>query len=247
MSCSPNGTGRMSRERFVCDKLGGLEDLILNRSRFVAVSIACALLVLLAGCSRKGPVDVRFIRHVDKAGLDKLTKRGGDVVLLSDAEFWTDRQRSRAIPIARREKTFIIGPGASQMAGDMLARMFDEVVTVRRLDLVPDMIYFDYVIRLVLDSFDNRTLSFPLFSNQRYLVELGAEISRADGSIIGRIDSSGAESFWFRNLEAANTYRSDANILEKASNTLNAAVQESLFEMMDELEAILDAEPPRRD
>jgi hypothetical protein len=233
----------MSRESLDDDNITGLGDLILNRSRFIAVSIACALLVLLAGCSRKGPVDVRFIRHVDKAGLDQLTKQGGDVVLLADAAFWTDRETSRAVPIARREKTFIIGPGATQMAGEMLARMFDQVVTVRRLELVPDLAYFDYVIQLVLDSFDDRTLTFPIFSNQRYLVELGAEITRADGSFVGRIDTHGAESFWFRNLAAANPYRSDARLLEKASNTLNAAVQESLFEMMDELEVILQSAP----
>jgi len=182
---------------------------------------------------------VRFIRHVDKAGLDQLTKRGGDVVLLADAEFWTDRRISREIPIARREKTFIIGPGAAQMAGDMLARMFDEVVTVRRLELVPDLEYFDYVIRLVLDDFNDRTLSFPIFSNQRYLVELAAEVSRPDGSLVGRVDARGAESFWFRNLAAANPNRSDAPLLEKASRTLNAAVQESLFELMDEVEELV--------
>lgn len=186
---------------------------------------------------------MRFIRHVDKAGLDQLTKQGGDVVLLADAEFWTDRRISREIPIARREKTFIIGPGASQMAGDMLARMFDEVVTVRRLELVPDLEYFDYVIRLVLDDFSDRTLSFPIFSNQRYLVELAAEVSRPDGSLVGRVDARGAESFWFRNLAAANPNRNDAPLLEKASRTLNAAVQESLFELMDEVEELIGTTP----
>jgi hypothetical protein len=125
------------------------------------------------------------------------------------------------------------------MAGDMLARMFDEVVTVRRLELVPDLEYFDYVIRLVLDDFNDRTLSFPIFSNQRYLVELAAEISRPDGSLVGRVDARGAESFWFRNLAAANPNRSDAPLLEKASRTLNAAVQESLFELMDEVEELV--------
>ena len=186
---------------------------------------------------------MRFIRHVDKARLDKLTKQGGDIVLLADVAFWTDRETKRAIPIARRAKTFIIGPGATQMAGEMLARMFDEVVTVRNLDRVPDLARFDYVVQLVLDSFDDRTFSLPLISNQRYRVELGAAITRADGSPVGRTSTRGAKSFWFMNLQAADTYSTNPAIVEKASNTLNAAVQESLFEMMDELESILQLLP----
>ena len=129
------------------------------------------------------------------------------------------------------------------MVGEMLARVFDEVVTVRRLELVPDLDRFDYVIQMVLKSFDDRTLTFPLYSNQRYLVKLRAEVFDADGTFIGKVGANGAKSFWFRNLEAANTYRSDASILEKASNTLNFAVQQSLFGMMAELEELLDTEP----
>ena len=222
------------------DALGGL---ILNRLRFIAICVLCAFFVTLAGCSRKGPVNVRFPRDVDKAGLEALTKQGGVVVLLADAEFWTDRRRTRAIPIARRSKTFIIGPGATQMAGNMLKRVFDEVETVRRLELVPNLEDFDYVIQLFLENFDDRTISIPIFSNQRYLVELGAEISRPDGSVVGRVEGRGADSFWFRNLAAANPNRDDAPLLEKASNTLNSAVQESLFELMDELEELFDAAP----
>ena len=217
--------------------------LIVKRLRFVAVAMACALLVLLAGCSRKGPVTVRFTRHVDKLGLEQLTKQSGAVVLVADAAFWTDRKRLRGIPIARRPKTFIIGPGASEMTGKMLARMFDEVVTARHLDRVPDLQRFDFVIQLVLDSFDDRTLTIPFFSNQRYRVDLGAEISRPDGSFVGRVDARGSESWWFLNLAAANPWEGDARLLERASRTLNAAVQESLFELMDDLEVLLRAAP----
>jgi len=213
-------------------------ELKLSRLRFIALFAACALLVSLAGCSRKGPVSVRFVRDVDKADLEQLSKQGGDIVLLTDAAFWTDRISTRAVPIARRSKTYIIGPGASQMAGDMLSRMFDEVEIVRRLDHVPNLGRYDFVIQLFLDEFDDRTLSVPLFSNLRYLVELGAEVSRPDGTVVGRVEGRGSESFWFRNLAAANPYRSDERILEKASTTLNAAVQESLFELMEELEEL---------
>ena len=94
--------------------------------------------MLLAGCSWRGPVAVRLSRDVDKAGLEQLTKQSGSVVLLADTAFWTDRETTRAIPIARRAKTFIIGPGATQMVEEMLNHIFDEVVTVRSLDHVPD-------------------------------------------------------------------------------------------------------------
>jgi hypothetical protein len=215
----------------------------LNRPRLIAVSVGCSLLMLLAGCSWRGPVKVRFERDVDKARLKDLTKQSGDVVLLADMAFWTDRETTRAIPIARRAKSFIIGPGATQMVEEMLNHIFDEVVTVRNLDLVPDLPRFDYVIKLVHDGFDNRTISFPFFSNSRVRVELGAEVTRADGSFVGRLESSGAKSFWFWNLEADNTDGIYSDILERASKTLNAAVQESLFGMMDELEDLLGAEP----
>ena len=218
----------------------------LYRPRFVAVSIGCSLLMLLTGCSWRGPVNVRFSRDVDKAGLDQLTKQGGDVVLLADTAFWTDRHTTRAIPIARRAKTFIIGPGATQMVGEMLERIFDEVVTVRNLNLVPDLARFDYVIHLVLDDFDTRTINLPIFSNGRFFVELGAEVTRADGAFVGRLKSSGSKSFWFGNLEANNTDGVYSDILERASKTFNAAVQESLFGMMEELEELLGTEPSPR-
>ncbi len=226
--------------------MASLEDPILYRPRLIALSLCSVLLMLLAGCSWRGPVEVRFGREVDKAGLEQLTKRSGDVVLLADTAFWTDQQTTSAIPIARREKTFIIGPGATQMVEEMLTHVFDEVVTARDLDFVPDLPRFDYVIKLALNGFDNRTISFPFFSNGRFLVELGAEVTRADGSFVGKLESSGAKSFWFWNLEANNTDGIYSDILERASKTLNAAVQESLFGMMDGLEELLDAEPRPR-
>ena len=86
----------------------------MYRPRFIAVSIGCSLLMLLAGCSWRGPVAVRLSRDVDKAGLEQLTKQGGYVVLLADTAFWTEEYTTPAIPIARREKTIVIGPGATQ-------------------------------------------------------------------------------------------------------------------------------------
>jgi hypothetical protein len=178
---------------------------------------------------------VRFTRQVDKAELEKLPRLSGSVVLLVDAAFWTDREKVRRIPVARREKTFIIGPGAAEMADKMLSRIFDEVVQVRHLDRVEDPERFDFVIRLVHESFDDRTLFLPLFSRQRYLVDLAAEVSRLDGSFVGKIDARGSESFWLMHLAAANPFEDDERLLAKASKTLNAAVQESLFRLMDEL------------
>jgi hypothetical protein len=35
--------------------------LIMNRTRRVAACVACVLLMLVTGCSRKGPVSVRFM------------------------------------------------------------------------------------------------------------------------------------------------------------------------------------------
>ena len=196
----------------------------------------------LAGCSRKGPVAVRFTRQVDEAKLEALPKRSGSTILVVGGDFWSDRKRVSRIPIARREKTFIIGPGAAEMAEKMLRRMFEDVERVRRLDRVEEPERFDFVIRLVQNSFDDRTLFLPLFSNQRYRVDLGAEVSRPDGSLVGGVAARGSESFWMMNLAAANPFESDERLLDRAGMTLNAAVQESLFELMDELERLFDAE-----
>jgi len=69
------------------------------------------------------------------------------------------------------------------------------------------------------------------------------EVARADDSFVGGLQSRGTKSFWFWNLEAANSDGIYSDIRESASNTLNAAVQESLFGMMDELVELLDAQP----
>jgi hypothetical protein len=196
----------------------------------------------LAGCSRKGPVAVRFTRQVDEAKLEALPKRSGSTILVVGGEFWTDRERVSRIPIARREKTFIIGPGAAEMAEKMLRRIFEDVERVRRLDQVEDPERFDFVIRLVQNSFDDRTLFLPFFSNQRYRVDLGAELSRPNGSRVGGVTARGSESFWLMNLAAANPFEGDERLLDRAGMTLNAAVQESLFGLMDKLERLFDAE-----
>ena len=94
---------------------------------------------------------------------------------------------------------------------------------------------FDFVVRLVHESFDDRTLYLPLFSNQRYRVDLGAVVSRPNGADIGEATARGAESFWVLNLAAANPFEDDKRLLDRASRTLNEAVQESLFKLMDEL------------
>lgn len=181
---------------------------------------------------------MRFTRQVDSAQLEQLPRLGGSVILLVDPEFWTDREKIRRIPVARREKTFIIGPGAAEMAEKMLARMFDEVTNVPLLARLDDPEHFDFVIRLVHESFDDRTIFMPLFSRQRYKAHLGAEVSRPDGSFVGKVDAEGSESFWLMNLAAANPLEGDERLLEKASKTLNAAVQESLFGLMDELASL---------
>ena len=152
----------------------------MKRSRLIAFTIICILLAPLSGCSRRGPVTVRFTRQVDAGKLEALPRLSGSVVLVVTSDFWTDRKRVERIPIARREKTFIIGPGAAAMAETMLNRMFSDVRRVRHADQMADAEPFDFAIRLVQDSFDDRTLFFPLFSNQRYRVDLGAEVSRLD-------------------------------------------------------------------
>ncbi len=194
-----------------------------------------AIAVLGTGCWAKGPLHVRFGREVDEEKLARLPRLGGTVVLLVDVEFWTDQQRVSRIPIARRDKSFIIGPGAAEMTGRMFERMFDDVVTARFLDRVPDPERFDYVIRLVHDDFDDRSLFLPLFTNQRYRVGIGAEVSRMDDTELGRVSGEGSDNFWIASIFPLNPLESDRPLLAKASRTLNAAVQESLFELMDEL------------
>jgi hypothetical protein len=180
---------------------------------------------------------VRFGRQVDEAKLAQLPRRGGSVMLHVDAAFWTDRQRVSRIPIARREQSFIIGPGAAAMAGRMLGRMFDEVVDVRHIDRVEDRERFDYVIRLVHDSFDSRTLFLPLLTNRRFEVGIGAEISRGDGSPVSRVAGVGADSFWrFGPAPPDSLFQKDSRVLLGASRTLNVAVQASLFQLMDALD-----------
>jgi len=210
----------------------------VNRSRTIAVCLACVFVVLLGGCSRKGPLAVRFTRQVDETQLAELPRLGGAAVLLVDAAFWSDREKIRKIPIARREKTFIIGPGAAEMAEKMLLRMFDDVIEECCLDQVADPERFDFVIRLVHESFDDRALVLPIFTRQKYRVDLAAEVSRLDGSYLGRVEARGEESFWLMNLAEANPYKGDERLLGKASKTLNAAVQESLFRLMDELASL---------
>ena len=213
----------------------------MKRSRLIAFTIICILLAPLSGCSRRGPVTVRFTRQVDAGKLEALPRLSGSVVLVVTSDFWTDRKRVERIPIARREKTFIIGPGAAAMAETMLNRMFSDVRRVRHADQMADAKPFDFAIRLVQDSFDDRTLFFPFFSNQRYRVDLGAEVSRPNGSLVGRVTARGAKSFWTMNLAAA-IPKNDERLLRRAGTSLNAAVQESLFELMDELEELVDAE-----
>lgn len=211
----------------------------MNRSATIAVCAACMLVVLLGGCSRKGPLSVRFTRQVDGEKLAQLPRLNGSALLIVDGVFWSDREKVRRIPIARREKTFIIGPGAAEMAEKMLLRMFDEVVEECCLDQVEDLARFDFVIRLIHESFDDRMLVLPLFSRQKFRVDLGAVVSRSDGSLLGELEARGEETFWLINLAEANPYEGDDRLLAKASKTLNAAVQESLFRLMDELDSLL--------
>ena len=184
---------------------------------------------------------MRFTRQVDEAELLSLPKQNGSIVLVVGGEFWTDRNRVRRIPIARREKTFIIGPGAAEMAEKMLRQMFSRVERVRHIDQVEDVEQFDFVIQLVHHGFDDRTLFLPFFSNQRYRVDLGADVWRPNGPILWNVTARGSESFWMMNLAAANPFEKDERLLDRAGTVLNAAVQESLFELMDELEPLFDS------
>ena len=210
----------------------------MNRSRTITACAACVLGILLGGCATKAPLAVRFNRQVDEAELTKLPRLGGSVVLLVDAAFWTGQEQRSRIPVARRAKSFIIGPGAAEMADRMLSRMFDEVIDVRSLDEVEDPQRFDLVIRLVHDSFDDQNLFFLLFSRQRYRIGLRAEVSRFNGSVVGRVHALGSESFWIMGLIEANPLEGDSRLLRKAGKTLNLAVQESLFALMEELASL---------
>ena len=211
----------------------------MSRSSTIVVCAVCVLGLLVAGCARKGPLSIRFTRHVDDVRLEQLPRRSGSVVLLADAAFWTDQEKVGRIPVARREKSFFIGPGATEMASKMLQRIFDRVIDVRSLDHVEDPECFDFVIRLLHESFDDGTLFLPLFSRHRYRLDLGALVTHVDGSFIALVEARGSESFWSMNLAAANPLsESDSGFLGKASRTLNAAVQESLFGLMDELESL---------
>jgi hypothetical protein len=224
------------------DKIGHRGNPVLHRLRPIALLILCLTIVPLAGCARKGPISVRFTRDIDETKLLELPKRDGSVVLVAGADFWTDRKRISKIPIARREKMFIIGPSAAGMAERMLGQMFVGVERVRHLDRVADPSQFDYVIRLIHTYFDDRTLFLPLFSNQRYRVDISATVTRIDGSVIGEAIGRGSESFWTVNLADANPFEGDQRLLDKAGKTLNAAVQESLFELMNDLEPLFDRE-----
>ena len=207
--------------------------------------LACAglALSLVVSCTTRAPTAVRFGREVDFERIAQLTRRGGRVVMLVDAAFWNDQQRVGRIPIARRGKTFIIGPGAAEMAKRMLDQVFDEVVETRLLERV-DLQRFDYVVRLVHDSFDSRTLFIPLLTNRRFEVGIGAELSRAaDGYPLARVSGLGSDSFWQFSLTPENRLESDAPIREKGSVAMNAAVQDALFDLMESLERALPRSP----
>jgi hypothetical protein len=206
----------------------------VNRWPAIVACLACAL-ILSGGCARKGPVSVRFGRQVDQAQLERLPRLGGSVVLLADAAFWTDQEKAGRIPVARGEKTFIIGPSAAEMANKMLSRMFDQVEQVRTLDAIEGPERFDFVISLTHEAFDDQTLLLPLYSRQRYRLDLGAEVYRLDETFVAKVEARGSESFWLMNLVAASPFEGNQRLLGKAAQTLNAAVQESLFGLMDEL------------
>lgn len=208
----------------------------------IALLTACVLGLLSAGCSTRGAMAVRFPRDIDEEKLAALPHLGGSVLLHVDAAFWTDQQRVNRIPIARRAQSFIIGPGAAAMAGRMLGRMFDEVVDVRHLDRVEDLERFDWVVHLVHDSFDSRTVFLPLLTNRRYEVGVSADVSRGDGARVGRVAGVGADSFWRAGLAPPDSrFEKDARVLPGASATLNRAVQDCLFQLVDALEDLVSA------
>lgn len=214
----------------------------MKRSVVVGLCVALVLVFSAGGCARKGPLSVRFTRQIDEEKLKALPKREGRVIVLVDQAFWTDRSQVRKIPIVRREKNFIIGPGAAEMARRMLGQIFDEALEARTLNEIETIERFDYIIRLTHEGFDDRTLYLPLFSQHRYKLTLGANVSRLDGMKIGSVSARGSEWFLRFSLLPTDPRKHERPLLEKASRTLNAAVQESLFGMMDELEELFEAD-----
>lgn len=208
----------------------------MSRSGVIVVCAACLLTLLVVGCTRT-PLDVRLSRDVDEVALERLPRLGGSVVLLVDVAFWTSQERVGRIPLARREQTFTIGPGAAAMAEQMLSRMFDEVTRARYLDRVEDLQRYDFVIQLLHESFDDRNLYFLIGSRQSYRVGLGAAISRPDGPREAVVDGEGSESFWHLGLGEALPVEGKARLSKRAGQTLNKAVQESLFGLMERLAA----------
>ena len=214
--------------------------------RAIVIVGACLVVSQTAGCTKRPPLDVRFSRHVDEVRLEALPQLGGSIVLLIDPAFWSSREKTSRIPVARREKKVIIGPGAAEMAGKMLSRMFDEVETARILDRVEDLDRFDFVVRLVHDFFDDSDIFLFLGSRQRYRIGLRAEVSRPDGTPVDRVHAVGSEAFWIVSLGEANPLEGDERTARKAGETLNLAVQETLFELMEEIAALPEIAAARR-
>ena len=123
------------------------------------------------------------------------------------------------------------------MAEQMLSRMFDEVTRARYLDRVEDLQRYDFVIQLLHESFDDRNLYFLIGSRQSYRVGLGAAISRPDGPREAAVYGEGSESFWHMGLGEALPVEGKARLSTRAGQTLNKAVQESLFGLMERLAA----------
>lgn len=210
----------------------------MNRSRMIATCTACVLGIFLGGCWSRHPLSVRLDRYVDPVQLQELPRFDGSVILLADIEFWTDTQRVSRIPAARRSNTFILGPGAAEMAQAMLSQMFEDVTLVRNLDQVEDPKRFDYVIRLVHQTFNAKVFILPLISRQRYVVAFSAELSQRDGTRLAEVDAKGSEWFWTTTSGDRSPFEGetrDDRFLAKAQWTLNVAVQESLFRLMEEL------------
>ena len=215
----------------------------MTRTALVA-ALAGTLLVAGLGCSSRAPMAVRFSRQVDPERIAELRRREGNVVLLADTEFWTDQQRVGRIPIARRAKTFIVGPSAAAMAHQILEQMFYRVEQARVLERVEDIERFDYVVRLTHDGFDSTTLFLPLMTYQRFSVAVGAELSRTDGTPLGRATGSSADSFLMLSTAPENPFEGEGRIREKSSVSLNAAVQDALFELMGAIGQTLPTQLP---